>query len=95
MRDFEAFGIASTTSTRRTAGEPGTGGADIRRLVERGYIRTRTIQQAYDEEAGMFLPDRYVRAVPFVRGGRPVRRQLFGLRRHLRTVRTGQSSFDP
>jgi methionyl-tRNA synthetase len=32
-----------------------------RRLVEGGYIRRATIRQAYDEQAQMFLPDRYVR----------------------------------
>jgi methionyl-tRNA synthetase len=31
------------------------------RLVEKDLIERRTIQQAYDEEAGMFLPDRFLR----------------------------------
>jgi len=31
------------------------------RLVAAGHIRRETIRQAYDEQAGMFLPDRYVR----------------------------------
>ena len=31
------------------------------RLVANGLIATRTIEQAYDEQAGMFLPDRFVR----------------------------------
>ncbi len=31
------------------------------RLRERGHIDVRTIKQAYDEEKGMFLPDRYVK----------------------------------
>ncbi|MGH9811233.1 MAG: methionine--tRNA ligase, partial [Terriglobia bacterium] len=31
------------------------------RLVKRGAIDRRTIRQAYDEQAGMFLPDRFVR----------------------------------
>jgi methionyl-tRNA synthetase len=30
-------------------------------LRERGYIRRESIRQAYDEQAQMFLPDRYVR----------------------------------
>jgi methionyl-tRNA synthetase len=30
-------------------------------LRERGYIARRAVRQAYDEKAGMFLPDRYVR----------------------------------
>ncbi len=32
-----------------------------RRLVAAGHIRRETIRQAYDEQAKMFLPDRYVR----------------------------------
>ncbi len=32
-----------------------------RRLDERGLIYRKTILQAYDEQAGMFLPDRFVR----------------------------------
>ena len=32
-----------------------------RRLSERGLITQRVIQQAYDAEAGMFLPDRFIR----------------------------------
>jgi len=32
-----------------------------RRLTEQGYITRRVIQQAYDAQAGMFLPDRFVR----------------------------------
>jgi len=31
------------------------------RLDEAGHIAKRTIRQAYDEEAGMFLPDRFIR----------------------------------
>ena len=46
-----------------------THSAENRRLVEsmysrldaRGLIERRTIKQAYDEEAGMFLPDRFLR----------------------------------
>ena len=32
-----------------------------RRLLAAGHIRRETIRQAYDEQAKMFLPDRYVR----------------------------------
>ncbi len=61
-RDFEAFGI-------RFDNYHTTHSLENRELVERiyqqladsGHILTRTIQQAYDEQAGMFLPDRYVR----------------------------------
>ncbi len=31
------------------------------KLRDGGYIAHRTVRQAYDEQAGMFLPDRYVR----------------------------------
>ena len=31
------------------------------RLRDGGYIASRAVRQAYDEKAGMFLPDRYVR----------------------------------
>ncbi|MDT8452697.1 MAG: methionine--tRNA ligase [Gammaproteobacteria bacterium] len=31
------------------------------KLRDAGYIRTETIKQAYDPEAGMFLPDRFIR----------------------------------
>ena len=33
----------------------------FQRLDAAGYIARRTIRQAYDEQAGMFLPDRYVK----------------------------------
>jgi methionyl-tRNA synthetase len=62
QRDYAGFGIAmdhfhSTHSeeNRRLSGEL------YRRLVERGSIHRRTVRQAYDEQAGMFLPDRFVR----------------------------------
>jgi methionyl-tRNA synthetase len=32
-----------------------------RELVQRGRITRRSVRQAYDEQAGMFLPDRFVR----------------------------------
>ncbi len=31
------------------------------RLRDAGHIATRTIEQAYDEQAGMFLPDRFIK----------------------------------
>src|SRR5688572_11911242 len=31
------------------------------KLKAKGHITTRSVRQAYDEQAGMFLPDRYVR----------------------------------
>jgi methionyl-tRNA synthetase len=62
QRDYAGFSIAfdhfhSTHSeeNRRLASEL------YQRLVARGSIERRTIRQAYDEQAGMFLPDRFVR----------------------------------
>ncbi|MFO7326338.1 MAG: methionine--tRNA ligase, partial [Pseudomonadota bacterium] len=62
QRDYAGFAIAfdhfhSTHSeeNRRLSNEL------YRRLVARGSIARRTIRQAYDEQAGMFLPDRFVR----------------------------------
>jgi len=40
------------------------------RLAARGLIERRTIQQSYDEQAGMFLPDRFVRGTCPVCGAR-------------------------
>ena len=61
-RDFESFGIRF--DNYYTTHSPENRALVERlyaRLVEGSHIRTRTIQQAYDEQAGMFLPDRYVR----------------------------------
>ena len=62
MRDFESFGIRfDNYYTTHSPENRKLVERIYARLAERGYIRTRTIQQAYDEQAGMFLPDRYVR----------------------------------
>ncbi|MET0292198.1 MAG: methionine--tRNA ligase, partial [Steroidobacteraceae bacterium] len=62
LRDYEGFGIAfdqfhSTHSAenRRLTDEM------YARLKARGVISRRTVRQAYDEQAQMFLPDRFVR----------------------------------
>ena len=61
-RDFDEFGIGfdayhSTHSTEnRELAE-----TIYRRLSEGGHIERRTIRQAYDEQEGMFLPDRFIR----------------------------------
>lgn len=61
-RDFESFGIRfDNYYTTHSPENRELVERIYARLVERGFIRTRTIQQAYDEQAGMFLPDRYVR----------------------------------
>ncbi|MCY4477494.1 MAG: methionine--tRNA ligase [Gammaproteobacteria bacterium] len=62
VRDFESFGIRfDNFYTTHSPENRELVERIYARLLERGYIHTRKIQQAYDEEAGMFLPDRYVR----------------------------------
>ena len=62
LRDFEGFGIRfDNYYTTHSPENRALVERIYTRLVERGFIRTRTIQQAYDEQAGMFLPDRYLR----------------------------------
>ena len=61
-RDFAAFGIAfdnyytthSEENRRLTV-------RMYQALLKAGHITRRSVRQAYDEKAGMFLPDRYVR----------------------------------
>ncbi len=62
LRDYTDFGIAfdqfhSTNSpeSRRCTDEL------YGNLVSNGYVTRRTVRQSYDEQAGMFLPDRFVR----------------------------------
>jgi methionyl-tRNA synthetase len=62
QRDYAGFSIAfdhfhSTHSEENRRLATGL----YQRLVARGSIARRTIRQAYDEQAGMFLPDRFVR----------------------------------
>ncbi len=61
-RDFADFGISFDNfhTTHSPENREVTEGI-YRRLVEGGHIRRETIRQAYDEQAQMFLPDRYVR----------------------------------
>ena len=62
QRDFSHFGVAFDNYYTTHSDEN-------RELVESiytsldagGYITRRTIRQAYDEQEGMFLPDRFVR----------------------------------
>ena len=62
LRDFEGFGIEfDNYYTTHSPENRALVERIYTRLVERGFIHTRTIQQAYDEQAGMFLPDRYLR----------------------------------
>ena len=61
-RDFEAFGIGfdnyytthSEENRRLTV-------KMYQALAKAGHITRRNVRQAYDEQAGMFLPDRYVK----------------------------------
>ncbi len=62
LRDYEGFSIGfdhfhSTHSAENRRLTDELYGA----LQTRGVISRRTVRQAYDEQAGMFLPDRFVR----------------------------------
>ncbi|MCM2312578.1 MAG: methionine--tRNA ligase [Steroidobacteraceae bacterium] len=61
-RDFADFGVSFDNfhTTHSPENREVTEGI-YRRLVDGGHIRRETIRQAYDEQAQMFLPDRYVR----------------------------------
>lgn len=62
QRDFAAFHIAFDNYYSTDSDENRELVELIyKRLEDRGLIARRTIQQAYDEEAGMFLPDRFLR----------------------------------
>ena len=87
--DFAAFGIGFDNYYTTHSDEN-------RRLTVRmyqalaaaGHITRRSVRQAYDEKAGMFLPDRYVQGhLPELPHAGPVRRQLRELRRHLHAAR--------
>ena len=67
VRDFADFGVDFDNyyTTHSPENEALTIGM-FEALSERGDIYTRTIEQAYDEKEGMFLPDRFVRGTcPF------------------------------
>ena len=61
-RDFDGFGIGFDNfySTHSDENKECTHRV-YEALVRSGYIERRTISQAYDEQAKMFLPDRYVK----------------------------------
>ncbi len=62
VRDFGDFDISfDNFHTTHSEENRELTEAIYRRLVEGGHIRRETIRQAYDEQARMFLPDRYVR----------------------------------
>jgi methionyl-tRNA synthetase len=61
-RDFAGFDISFDNFHTTHSPESREVTEEIyRRLVAGGHIRRETIRQAYDEQAQMFLPDRYVR----------------------------------
>jgi methionyl-tRNA synthetase len=61
-RDFADFDVSFDNFHTTHSGENREVTHEIyRRLVAAGHIRRETIRQAYDEQARMFLPDRYVR----------------------------------
>ncbi|MBY5991557.1 methionine--tRNA ligase [Ferrimonas balearica] len=53
--DFDNYHSTHSDENRELASEIYT------RLKDNGYIQTRTIEQLYDPEKGMFLPDRFVK----------------------------------
>ena len=61
-RDFAEFGISlDNFHTTHSAENREVTERIYQRLVAGGHIRRETIRQAYDAQAQMFLPDRYVR----------------------------------
>jgi len=62
VRDFAAFGIEfDNYHTTHSPENEALVGEIFEALRKSGDIYTRTIEQAYDEKEGMFLPDRFVR----------------------------------
>ncbi len=62
LRDFAAFGIEfDNYHTTHSPENEALVAEMFSVLYEAGDIYTRTIEQAYDEQEGMFLPDRFVR----------------------------------
>jgi methionyl-tRNA synthetase len=62
QRDFADFGIDfDNFHTTHSPENEELVGQIYGRLHEGGYITRRSIRQAYDEQANMFLPDRFVR----------------------------------
>ena len=67
VRDFAAFGVDfDNYYTTHSEENEALVSEMFEALRDRGDIVTRTIEQAYDEKEGMFLPDRFVRGTcPF------------------------------
>jgi methionyl-tRNA synthetase len=61
-RDFDDFGVGfDNYYTTHSDENRELASLIYRRLHEAGHITTRTIEQSYDAEAGMFLPDRFIK----------------------------------
>ena len=75
------------------AGEPGALRPHVpARCARRGYIDRRSVRQAYDDTAKMFLPDRYVKGIcPVCGTAGSIRRLLRELRRDLYARRSQES----
>ena len=67
VRDFADFGVDfDNYHTTHSAENEALTVEMYEALREAGHIYTKTIEQAYDEQEGMFLPDRFVRGTcPF------------------------------
>jgi len=62
LRDFSAFGIEfDNYYTTHSPENEALVGDMFKTLFDAGDIYTKTIEQAYDEQENMFLPDRFVR----------------------------------
>ena len=62
LRDFKAFHIDFDNYYTTHSDENYHHSCEIyRRLKQNGHVLKRNVAQAYDEEAGMFLPDRFIR----------------------------------
>ncbi len=60
--DFDAFGIGfDNYYTTHSTENRGLAEQIYTRLRDSGHIRRRVIKQAFDPEAGLFLPDRFIR----------------------------------
>ena len=62
VRDFEDFGLSyDNFSSTHTETNRDLVARVWKKLVDHGAVRTRTIEQFYDTERDMFLPDRFIR----------------------------------
>jgi methionyl-tRNA synthetase len=62
LADLDAFGISyDNYHTTHSPENQELAGHIYRTLRDNGHIESRTIKQLFDEDAGMFLPDRFIR----------------------------------